>query len=624
MPFHKMLHEFQNLQKTQMLFKYYFFFIILFSCNQLWAQDTTKTKEETKKYSKIQLYSNKHKFTKFFYKLIFEPVYKPVVKKNSFSKVKKIKFAAFEGKIIRNININSFDPFGYTVNDSTETPKNFFLRTGNSLHVKTKKFAIKNLLLIRENQPLDSLLVKESARLIRSQPYISELLLEAKLVSKDSVDLSIRLLDSWSSVPELNLTSNKSTFSLNEKNFFGLGHEFYNSYSKNFDGIHDGFSTSYTIPSIKNTFIKTTLAYAIDFEKNYSKLFSVERPFYSTFTKWAGGFSFSQVYGNIVTTTPTQIIEFKKYKADFHDFWAGHSMNIFKGNSEYQRSTNFFTTARFYNKNFVQNPLDELNNSEIYASEKLYLMGIGIASRNYIQDKYIFNFNIVEDIASGFSYCLTTGFQNKNSLNRTYIGAKAALGNFFNFGYLGTDIEYGTFYNSGAIEESAAVIKAIYFTNLEEFGSWKFRHFFNPELIIGMNRPNVISDKITLNGISGINGFNSQSIFGTKKLLLNFQTQGYSPWKVTGFRLNPYFRYTMGLIGDDNQGLFSSKWYSQIGVGIIISNDYLVFKSFQLSFSYYPNLPLDSGSIFKTNAIKTNDFGLENFGISKPELVKYQ
>lgn len=80
----------------------------------------------------------------------------------------------------------------------------------------------------------------------------------------------------------------------------------------------------------------------------------------------------------------------------------------------------------------------------------------------------------------------------------------------------------------------------------------------------------------------------------------------------------------MGLIGDDNRSLFSSKVYSQIGLGVIISNDYLVFKSFQFSFSYYPNLPLDGGSIYKTNAINTSDFGLENFGILKPELVKYQ
>lgn len=607
-----------------MLFKYVFIFLALFNCHQLMAQDTTKTKEETQKYSKIQVYSNKHKFTKFVYKLIFEPIYKPVENKNSFSKVKKNNFAVFEGKIIRKITINSFDPFGYSENDSTETPKHFFLRAGNSLHIKSKNFTIKNMLLFRENQLLDSLLVNESARLIRGQRYVSELFLEAKLVSKDSVDVFIRILDSWSAVPQFDITTNKSTFSLNEKNFFGLGHEFFNSYSKNFMGIHDGFSTSYTIPNIKNTFVKTTLAYAIDFDQNYSKLFSIERPFYSTFTKWAGGLSLSQVYASEIAKTPNKINEFKKYKANVQDYWAGHSVNLFKGNSEYQRSTNFFNTARFYNKNFVEDPIFDSNNFGIYTNEKLYLMGIGIASRKYIQDKYIFNFNVVEDIASGFSYSLIGGYQNKNSVNRTYIGGKAAFGNFFNFGYLGTNFEYGTFYNNGTIEESVAVIKTIYFTNLKEIGNWKFRQFFNPEFVIGMNRPNAMSDKISLNGDTGINGFNSQSLFGTKKMLINLQTQGYSPWKVIGFRLNPYFRYTLGLIGDDKQGLFSSKLYSQIGVGFIISNDYLVFKSFQFSFSYYPNLPIDGNSIYKTNAINNSDFGLENFGISKPELVKYQ
>ena len=607
-----------------MFFRYLFVFLVLFSCQKTMAQDTTKTKEETKKYSKIENYSNKHKFTKFLYKIIFEPVYKPVINTKSFSKIKKLNYAAFEGKIIRNIKIYSFDPFGYYLNDSFPTPKNSFLKVGNSLHIKTKKFAIKNLLLMRENQPLDSLLVKESARLIRSQRYVSELLLEAKLVSKDSVDLSIRILDSWSAVPQFDITSNKTTFSLNEKNFFGLGHEFNNSYSKNFIGIHDGFSSSYIIPNIKNTFVKTTLEYSIDFDQNYSKLISIERPFYSTFTKWAGGFSLSQVYEREITFIPSQVIEIQRYKADYRDYWAGHSVRLFKGNSEYQRSTNFFTTTRFYNKNFVENPVITNDILGVYANENLYLASLGIASRKYIQDKYIFNFNIVEDIASGFSYSVTGGFQNKNNVNRTYFGGKAALGNLFKFGYLGTNFEYGTYINNGIIEESAAVFKAIYFTNLEEIGTWKFRQFINPEVVIGINRPNVVSDRITLNGESGINGFNSQSLFGTKKLLINFQTQGYSPWKITGFRLNPYFRYTMGLIGDDNRSLFSSKVYSQIGLGVIISNDYLVFKSFQFSFSYYPNLPLDGGSIYKTNAINTSDFGLENFGILKPELVKYQ
>jgi hypothetical protein len=125
-------------------------------------------------------------------------------------------------------------------------------------------------------------------------------------------------------------------------------------------------------------------------------------------------------------------------------------------------------------------------------------------------------------------------------------------------------------------------------------------------------------------GDAGIEGFSSTKLFGTKKLLVTFQTQGYSPWRVWGFRFNPYFNCSLGMLGQENIDFKGSKIYSQFGVGIIISNDYLVFHSFQFSFSYYPNIPGDAGSIFKTNSIKTYDFGLQNFDISKPIIVPYQ
>jgi len=105
--------------------------------------------------------------------------------------------------------------------------------------------------------------------------------------------------------------------------------------------------------------------------------------------------------------------------------------------------------------------------------------------------------------------------------------------------------------------------------------------------------------------------------------LATFQTQGYSPWRVFGFRLNPYFSVTLGLLSDESS-FSKSKMYSQFGTGIILSNDYLVFSSFQFSFSVYPNMPIDGGGMFKTNAIKTYDLGLQNFEISKPLLVNYK
>ena len=66
--------------------------------------------------------------------------------------------------------------------------------------------------LIKKNKPLDSLLVKESERLIRTQRYINRVDISPKLIpnSPDSVDVNIRVLDSWSLIPQGSIQVHKS------------------------------------------------------------------------------------------------------------------------------------------------------------------------------------------------------------------------------------------------------------------------------------------------------------------------------------------------------------------------------------------------------------------------------
>ena len=143
----------------------------MFLCFQLsFSQEKVTKKDSLEMYKDIQTYSKKHKFTNFLHKLVFKPVYP---QKKQKKKIIQTNYKKFEGKIIRNINIVTLDPFGYSEVDTTKKPKNWFEKKGNGIHIKTKKFAIQNLLLIRKNKPLDSLLVKESVRLIRAQSYVS-------------------------------------------------------------------------------------------------------------------------------------------------------------------------------------------------------------------------------------------------------------------------------------------------------------------------------------------------------------------------------------------------------------------------------------------------------------------
>jgi L-asparagine transporter-like permease len=74
--------------------------------------------------------------------------------------------------------------------------------------------------------------------------------------------------------------------------------------------------------------------------------------------------------------------------------------------------------------------------------------------------------------------------------------------------------------------------------------NWKLRQFIKPQVIIGINRQNSIGDRLTIN--EGIQGFNS-AIYGTSKMIMTLQTQAYAPKDIGGFRLNPYFNYSIAL-----------------------------------------------------------------------------
>jgi hypothetical protein len=83
--------------------------------------------------------------------------------------------------------------------------------------------------------------------------------------------------------------------------------------------------------------------------------------------------------------------------------------------------------------------------------------------------------------------------------------------------------------------------------------------------------------------------------------------------------MGPFVNCSFGFIGGVPTQFNSRQLYSQIGIGLLIKNDNLVFNTFQLSFSFYPVMPDNGYNVFKLNTFRTNDFGLNDFDIGKPE-----
>lgn len=551
--------------------------------------------------------------------LIFKPI------RTKAKNIKQKKHKNIDGKIIRNIKIVTLDPFGYSDTDTTAQPSNWSLRTGNRLHLKTKEFAIKNLLLFKKNSPYNSFSIKESERIIRSQRFVNRVTISEELISNssDSVDVYIRVLDSWSTVPKFEVSNSRFSVGLNENNFFGSGQQFDYRFTNRFTDGKNANNLAYTIPNIKNTFIKTKLKYQTDLDNNYTKSIDIERPFYSSLTKWAGGIFLEQQFRKDTLQGLDLIYEKQNFKYSSHDFWIGKAFDIFKGDSINEKTTNLIFTGGFKNKDYIESPSIDYDPIDFYSNEKTILMGIGINTREFIQDKYIFKNGIIEDVPIGRIYGITAGYQYKDKNWRPYLGAQISFGNYHPWGFLSTNLEIGTFFNHSKTEQTAFSFQANYFTNLIELGNWKLRQFIKPQVLIGLNRKNSIGDQLSINENYGIQGFNS-AVYGNHKMVMTLQTQSYAPKDIGGFRMNPYFNYTIAVIGNSQNSLQKTKTYSKIGVGVIISNDYLVFSSFQFSLSYYPTIPFEGDTIFRTNAFQTTDFGFQTFELAKPRTVLFK
>ncbi len=492
------------------------------------------------------------------------------------------------------------------------------------MHIKSQGITIRNFLLIHKNQSFNSLLVKESERLIRSQKFVHDVSFNiiAAGAGSDSVDILIRELDNWSIIPEGFLMTSKINAGLTDKNFLGTGHEFRNVFSRNFIGEINSFNTYYSVPNFRNSYISAKLHFGFDGYGNYARSVIVDRPFFSPLAKWAAGVTLASQTRKDSLQDINSVYVPVTLKFTTQDYWAGKALHLFKGSSEEALVTNLILAARYLHIRYTEKPSELLDPFHNYSNEDFYLAEVGISTRKYVQDKYIFRFGITEDVPIGSVYSLTGGYQIKNNTGRLYFGLRVYFGNYYEWGFLSSNFEYGTFFNGSHTEQGVVTAGVNYFTGLFEIGNWKFRQFVKPQMTVGINR--FSSDSLTLNDKYGLDGFNSRVLSGTNRILFTLQTQSYAPGNLIGFRFGPFLSCSFGMLSDAETGFKNSRVYSQISLGVLIKNENLIFKPFQISISFYPLIPGTGQNVFRMNSFKTTDFGFRDFEIGKPGQMLYQ
>lgn len=599
----------------------FFCFFTLCGFTQVKEQE----RDSVKIYQDIHDLSKKSRFNKFVYKLLFRSSALSVetVVPDRTKQKKAIMVSKSNGKIIRTISIETLDPFGYSIRDESRVPRRGIDRFGNAIHVKTKVFTIRNLVLFKKNERCDSLLLKETERLIRSQRYIREVVVVPVPVAtaSDSVDIKIRVLDSWTLIPNGSLSGNQSSVKLTERNILGFGHQISGEIENKFTPKEQAIFAQYSVSNIKNSFVRLDLDYSNEYNNDSRRSLAINRPFYSVVAKNAGGIQFeNRRITEFFPVADTLIGVPTKY--EYVDYWYGHAFKINGENTFDQKTTNLILAYSYNRKAFLLDPGILFDETNFFATEKNSIGYIGISKQRFYQDKFIFNYEITEDIPYGENMALILGYQNKADRSRWYSGISISKGKKYTFGYLSTFMEWGSFYTKSVTEQTAFKVGFNYFSPLLYIGNWKLRQFIKPTYIWGNNRDTSFKDQLTLNNYYGIEGFNNQ-LTGTQKWLVSLQTQTYIPGSWNGFRFSPYLNVSMGSLANKN-ALFASKVYSKFSIGVQINNDYLVFNSFQISLSYYPSIPFEGDNLLKTNSFENTDLTISDFQLGKPAYIRYE
>lgn len=570
-----------------------------------------KTKSEIKTtqfYDSLKIKSERNPITKELYELLITRDAKDTISDETITKKSEDEYKHYNGKKIRNIKIKRLEAFGTSVLDTLQETDSWLGKAGNDIHILTFEKVIRGNLFVKKGDKLNSYLLAENERILRSLPYIYEAKIYVTKVKHDSVDLLIVTRDLFSIGIKPDIGSRKGNMELYDLNFVGFGNELSNKLFYDLDSSqHYGYRGEYKFNNIKNTFINAGIYYQSMYDVEKFGIYA-DRSFITTQTKYAGGFSISRSNELIKPSISDPNLNIHALSYNNINFWLGKSFPLSKEQKK-MNALRFILSARYYRTHFTARPFVSIDSNKIYHQSDLFLTKIALSKRNYYKGNLIYAFGNIEDIPYGYLLEFTTGPENREFSNRFYYGWQLSAGDkMANFGYLYAQIGFGGYKNGKKLEQSAVRFSVNSFSNLYYHNKYKFRNFFNINYVLGINRfkgEHIFMDETA-------NVMQSSLVQGTQKLSSKFETVVFTPLNLYGFKVALYGFWDINIIGSSEHFIFTEKYFLGVGSGLRIRNDNLVFQTFQLNVAYYPMLPNGkSGLVFSISGqdiLKLVDF----------------
>jgi len=599
--------------------------IVLLVVTTLHVMPALAQRDSTALYRSIHDYSQKRAVTRWIYQNIFAEPETGKAAPAPKTPARRVNPAErYRGKVVRSIRITVTDPFGFSVDDTTQAPVAWLQKVGNKLHRQTRSYVIRDLLLVHRWDTLDPLLITESERLLRASPIVNDarITVQRSAHSRDSVDVHVVVHDKWNYDVTGRGSLSAVTASFRDRNFLGLGQQLEQRIVYGPALQRPELSGNHQIYNIKNTYISSLAQYSTSVAKDQVG-FSLQRPFFSSVTRMGGALSLYKTWNREpITDTIDGTTSIKRIDPITFDTWLGRGFPIANDGTVPGRSSIVVVGLRYFQTRYDRRPSFAMDTSRIHSERSTVLGSVGFSARQFYKERYLFRFGATEDVPEGLLLKVTSGLTNAEGLRaRVYSGVEASRGRYIpNFGYGSLSISYGTFWNSGEAVDATLRIGLFYFSDLKSLGGWHFRQFVRGSAVMGFSKPQ--NQVLTLNG-DQLYGFNSALVQGTHKELLTFETVAYAPYNILGFRFAPILLYGLGTIGNEGDALFSGRIYNALGLGILIRNENLLVRTFEVSLSFFPYLPEKGGGVFSSGSFTNFSVKAPDFNFTQPAEVGY-
>ena len=126
----------------------------------------------------------------------------------------------------------------------------------------------------------------------------------------------------------------------------------------------------------------------------------------------------------------------------------------------------------------------------------------------------------------------------------------------------------------------------LYFTPDKRY---KFRTYIFSIYRQGFLRRTNNNDFAFINQDLHINNYDSDTVFkGVNSIACYFATVAFTPWYFYGFRFAFTGMFAGGFKSDGFSKLFQNRFFAELGVGLLIKNDNLIFPTFLFNIYFYP------------------------------------